>query len=81
MKVIVSIEERLLARLDEHARHEGLSRSAYIARLASRELDARQGPRRAARVRRAMDNLDRLFGSQGTPEGVTRAIRTERDER
>lgn len=80
-KVLVSIDERLLARLDKEARRQGLSRSAYLARLAARELDARQGPGRAAHVRQAMERLDRLFARQGSGEESTQAIRSERDSR
>ncbi len=80
-KVLVSIDERLLARLDKEARNQGLSRSAYLARLAARELDARQGPGRAAHVRQAMERLDRLFARHGSNEESTLAIRNERDSR
>jgi len=80
-KVLVSIDERLLARLDKEARHQGLSRSAYLARLAAKELDARQGPGRAVHVRQALERLDRLFASQGSREESTSAIRNERDSR
>lgn len=80
-KVLVSIDDRLLARLDKEARHQGLSRSAYLSRIASREIDARQGPGRAALVRRALERLDRLFSGQGDHEESTQAIREERDSR
>ena len=79
VKVLVSIDERLLARLDNEARQQGLSRSAYIARLADRELGARQGPGRAAHVRQALERLDRLFARQASREESTQAIRNERD--
>lgn len=83
VKVLVSIDERLLARVDKEARHQGLSRSAYLARLAARELDARQGPGRAAHVRQALARLDTLFAREGTRAGShedsTLAIRNERD--
>lgn len=80
-KVLVSLDERLLARLDKEARRQGLSRSAYLSRLAARELDARQGPGRGARVRQTLDRLDRLFGAKGQREDATVAIRSERDSR
>jgi uncharacterized protein YciW len=79
MQILVSIDERLLALLDRQATKEGLSRSAYIARLADRELNARQGPGRAAQVHRAMDSLDRLFARHGNREESTQLIRSERD--
>ena len=37
-KILVSIDEKLLARLDRAARKLGLSRSAFLARLVAREL-------------------------------------------
>jgi hypothetical protein len=80
-KVLVSIDERLLARLDKEAKHQGLSRSAYLARLVDKDLDARQGPGRAAHVRRALERLDRLFAMGGIQEESTSAIRKERDAR
>lgn len=80
-KVLVSIDEGLLARLDKQARHQGVSRSAYLARLVARELDARQGPGRAAHVRQALERLDRLFATSGSREESTHAIRNERDSR
>ena len=80
-KILVSIDERLLTRIDKEARRQGLARSAYLSRLASRELDARQGPGRAAHVRRALDRLDRLFGAHDAREEATAAIRSERNAR
>jgi len=80
-KVLVSFDDRLLAGLDRAARRDGLSRSAYLSRLVARELDQRQGPGRAAHVRRTIDRLDRLFADQGTREDATEEIRGERDAR
>lgn len=80
-KVLVSFEERLLARIDREARRIGLTRSAYLARLAERELDPRSGPGRQASVRRALARLDELFRRNGMPEDPTEAIRAERDAR
>ena len=79
-KVLVSIDESLLARLDREARRQGLSRSAYISRLAAHQLDVRTGPGNAAEVGQALDRLDHLF-AQGRREEATTAIRSERDAR
>ena len=78
-KILVSIEERLLARVDKEARQQGLTRSAFLSRLAARELESREGPGRAAHVRRALDRIDRLFAAHKGGEDATRAIRIERD--
>lgn len=80
-KVLVTIDEKLLARIDREARRSGLTRSAYLARLASREVDSRQGPGRQSRVRHALSRLDKLFSTAGVPEDATEAIRRERDSR
>lgn len=80
-KVLVSLEERLLARIDREAARQGLSRSAFLARLAAEALDARGGPGRAASVRRALTRLDDLFARNAVTEDATAAIRAERDAR
>jgi hypothetical protein len=79
-KVLVTLDEKLLGRIDKEARSRGLTRSAYLARLAARDVEARQGPGRQSRVRHALARLDDLF-SAGTPEDSTKAIRRERDSR
>jgi hypothetical protein len=80
-KVLVSLDHRLLARIDHEAKRRGLTRSAYLARIAERELGARNGPGRQGSVRRAMDRLDALFRRHGMTEDATAAIRAERDAR
>ena len=61
MKVLVSIDERLLRRIDRAARDRGLSRSAYLAQLAERELEAVRGPGTSPSVRAAIRRLDEFF--------------------
>lgn len=79
-KILVSFDERLVARIDREARRLGLSRSAFLARLAERELAGSHGPGSGGRARRALRRLDALFA--GTPhEEATAAIRAERDSR
>lgn len=76
------MDEDLLARIDSAARRAGLSRSAYLVRLAERELGAAGGPGSDPRARRAMCALDRLFRRRGAfGEEATAAIRAERDAR
>ena len=43
-RVLISIDERLLVRVDQAARRSGMTRSAYLAQLASRDLDGGGGP-------------------------------------
>lgn len=75
------MDEKLVARIDRAARRVGLSRSAYLARLAARDVGAAQGPGREPRVREALAALDRLFAENPTPGDVTAIIREMRDSR
>lgn len=79
-KVLVSLDERLLKRIDRAAKFRGLTRSAYFARLAEDDLARTQGPGRTPTARGALRELDRLF--TGAPPGdSTAAIRAARDTR
>ena len=82
-KVLVSMEQSLLTRLDRAARRLGLSRSAYLARLIGREVGAGTGPGRDPRVRKALADIDRLVRRNPPPAGfdITVAIRRMRDTR
>jgi hypothetical protein len=80
-KILVSMEEKLVARVDREARRLGLTRSAYLARLAERELGAAQGPGRDPKVRQALADLDKLFAENPHPGDVTEIIRRMRDSR
>jgi len=81
-KVLVSIDEKLLARIDRTAKRQGLTRSAYIARLAERDIGARRGPVADPKVRRAMARLDALFAAHASEHfDSTEIIRQMRDER
>jgi metal-responsive CopG/Arc/MetJ family transcriptional regulator len=77
MKVLVSLEDTLLERIDEIARSRGMSRSAYLAELAAEDAARHADPNR---VRRAMRDLDGLFADTGA-EDSTAAVRAERDSR
>jgi metal-responsive CopG/Arc/MetJ family transcriptional regulator len=79
-KVLVSLDDALLRRIDRTARAHGLTRSAYLAQLADHDLAKRAGPGTRAPVRRALAALDRLFAA--TPPGDTTAdVRAARDAR
>ncbi|MGC9155642.1 MAG: ribbon-helix-helix protein, CopG family [Ferrimicrobium sp.] len=43
-KSLVSVDEKLLARIDNAARSAGLTRSAHLSRLAERDLGDVFGP-------------------------------------
>lgn len=79
-KVLVSVDDRLLKRIDRTAKSRGLTRSAYFARLAESDLERESGPGQTPEVRAALRELDRLFS--GAPTGnSTAAIRAARDAR
>ena len=80
-KILVSIDDKLLRRIDRAARALGLTRSAYLSRIAARDVGDERGPGTDQRARRAMAQLDRLFQQQSHPEDATIAIRAERDSR
>jgi predicted transcriptional regulator len=79
-KVLVSFDDSLLRRLDRVAQRTGLSRSAYLARLAERDLARLTGPGAGAAARGALARLDELFTT--TPaEDSTVSVRAERGAR
>jgi len=80
-KVLVSMDEELLARLDRAARRLGLSRSAYLTRLVTRDLGEDSGPGRDPAVRKALAALDRLFAENPSSGDPTEIIRKMRDSR
>lgn len=80
VKVLVSFEDSLLRQIDRRARRNGVSRSAYLAQLAARDVARETGPGAAPATRKALAGLDALFA--GIPAGdSTAAIREERDRR
>jgi len=80
-KILVSVDDKLLAQIDRAARAAGLSRSAYLARLAARDLGSERGPGADRQARRAIARLQKLFQAQPIKEDATAALRAERDSR
>ena len=80
-KILVSVDDKLLARIDRAARSAGLSRSAYLAGLAARDLDDERGPGAGRQAKRAVARLQRLFDAYPTEGDATAAIRAGRDSR
>jgi len=80
-KILVSVDDKLLARIDRAARTAGLTRSAYLARAAARDLGEARGPGASRQARLALARLQRLFDVQPCDEDATEAVRTDRDER
>jgi hypothetical protein len=79
-KVLVSMDDRLLKRIDRAAKSRGLTRSAYLADLAQRDLARTAGPGMDPEVRRTLRELERMFAD--APAGDSTAwIRADRDSR
>ena len=79
-KVLVSLNDALLRRVDRIAKSRGLSRSGYLAELAERDAARSEGPGTSRAARGALVRLDDLF-EEGPAEDSTAAIRAERDAR
>ena len=79
-KVLVSLSDALLRRVDRIAKARGLSRSAYLAELAERDAARSRGPGAGRPAQRALSLLDELFAG-GPAEDSTIAIRAARDAR
>lgn len=78
-KILVSIDDKLLEKVDLAARESGLSRSAFLSRLLEQIVTNREGPGRSAPVRRSLKSLDSLFRAHGTIGDPVATIREERD--
>lgn len=79
------MDERLLRRVDEAARARGLTRSAFLAELAAREVGAtRSTPGEQREIRQAVTELRELFARNYTEdrpaEEIIREMRDERTE-
>ena len=59
-RVLISIDERLLERIDEACERLGMTRSAFLAQSASRDLEDGKGPGADPEVRAALATIDRL---------------------
>ncbi|HEX7225840.1 MAG TPA: hypothetical protein VF367_09705 [Candidatus Limnocylindria bacterium] len=62
-RVLISIDERLLARVDDACARRGLSRSAYLAQLADADLAGGTGPGLDPDVRAALTTITELVGA------------------
>jgi Ribbon-helix-helix protein, copG family len=78
-KVLVSLDERLLKRLDDEAAARGVSRSALLAEFASLGLGDAVGPGARPDVHEALRRTRQLFAGLNDPLDSTEAIRQMRD--
>lgn len=78
-KVMISIPDKLLQRLDLRTKETGETRSGFLQRLAERELDAAEDQRRKE-IKRLWDEV-RIELPPGDPEkwDVVRLIREDRE--
>jgi len=79
VKVLVSLDQQLLERLDERAAALRISRSALIVRLAAAGLGEAVGPGARPDARAALDRLKVLFRDVDDPVDPTLVIRELRD--
>ena len=68
-KVMISIPDKLLARLDTRARDVGETRSGFLQRLVEREVDDRERERQKE-VGRLLDSLNIDLGGRSAAEVV-----------
>lgn len=64
-RVLISIDGRLLARIDDACERRGLTRSAYLAGLADADLVGSVGPGANPRARAALLAIDELLTGTG----------------
>ncbi len=79
-KVMISIPDKLLGRLDRRAKQVGETRSGLLQRLAERELDDQERERRKV-VKRLMGEIEDTFTDDEPRFDVARLIREDRDSR
>lgn len=60
-RVLISIDERLLARIDDACARLGVTRSAFLAQSASRDLETSRGPGADPAAQSALKTLDELL--------------------
>lgn len=79
-KVMISIPDALLERLDARAKAAGETRSGMLQRLAERELTD-QEQRRRAEAKRLMGEIEGTFTADEPRFDVSQLIREDRDSR
>lgn len=79
-KVMISIPDKLLDRLDARARVRGETRSGLLQRLAERELEEEERQRQAG-AQRLMNEIEGTFTEDEPRFDLTQLIREDRDSR
>lgn len=77
-KVMISIPDELLERLDLRAREVGETRSGLLQRLAEQELEDGERGRRAE-AKRLMAKIERTFTDDEAPFDAAQLVREDRE--
>ncbi len=80
-KILISMDDRLVERLDREAAALGISRSALIARLTASALGEPIGPGAHPEVHAALDKLEAMGRDIHDTVDSTEIIRQMRDSR
>jgi hypothetical protein len=79
-RVLISVDDRLLPRIDRAAGRRGLTRSGYLAELASRDIGIGGGPGKDPTAVAALQALDEMFADTQAFDATT-AVRAVRGTR
>jgi metal-responsive CopG/Arc/MetJ family transcriptional regulator len=79
-KVMISIPDKLLKRLDAQAKAGGETRSGFLQRLVEGELDEEER-RRRDEVKRLMREIEGTFTENEPHFDIVKMIREDRDSR
>lgn len=77
-KVMISISDPLLKRIDAHASSRGETRSGLLQRLAERELEM-EDTRRRSELRRMLDELKALGDGDNREIDAAQLVREDRE--
>jgi metal-responsive CopG/Arc/MetJ family transcriptional regulator len=77
-KVMISIPDALLERVDSHAKALGESRSGFLQRLAEREVEG-EAQRRQEEVKQLMAQIEGTFTAGEPSFDVAQLIREDRE--
>jgi predicted DNA-binding protein len=77
-KVMISIPDKLLERLDLHAKEAGETRSGLLQRLVEREVEGAE-QRQRDEVKRLMNQIEGTFADDEPTYDVVRMIREDRE--
>ncbi len=79
-RVLISVDDRLLVRIDRAAARRGQTRSGYLAELANRDIGGGGGPGTDPTAAAALQALDDLFADAPAfdPTAAVRGVRGSR---